>query len=128
MNFGTAVLLIGSGLFKKVVVSSYLSEALVDDVFANPSEFSSLEILVAVYGYAVQIYADFSGYTDIANRHSATPRLSVPAELRPALHLGFGPGLLASVAHEPVALAPRLPVLPTGRQPTRHGLERIATC
>ena len=53
-------------MFKKVVVSSYLASAVVDDVFAAPNNHSSLEILFAIYGYAFQIYADFSGYTDIA--------------------------------------------------------------
>jgi D-alanyl-lipoteichoic acid acyltransferase DltB (MBOAT superfamily) len=61
-----AALLIARGLFMKVVVSSYLASTIVDPVFAVPSRYSALEILVAVYGYAVQIYADFSGYTDIA--------------------------------------------------------------
>ncbi|MGI9603255.1 MAG: MBOAT family O-acyltransferase [Acidimicrobiales bacterium] len=61
-----AVLLIASGLFKKVVISSFLGRAIVDDVFANPDGHSGLEILVSVYAYAIQIYADFSGYTDIA--------------------------------------------------------------
>ncbi|MEQ8843200.1 MAG: MBOAT family protein [Acidimicrobiales bacterium] len=54
------------GLFKKVVVSSYLASEIVDPVFALPDRHTSLEILVAVYAYAIQIYADFSGYTDIA--------------------------------------------------------------
>ncbi len=58
--------LIFAGLFKKVVVSSFVADAAVDQVFANPASHSSLEILFAAYGYAVQIYADFSGYTDIA--------------------------------------------------------------
>jgi alginate O-acetyltransferase complex protein AlgI len=58
--------LIFRGLFKKVVISSFLATNLVDPVFANPGEYSALENLVAVYGYAIQIYADFSGYTDIA--------------------------------------------------------------
>jgi alginate O-acetyltransferase complex protein AlgI len=61
-----AAFLIFSGLFKKVVLSSYLASTIVDPVFASPHRHSSLEILMAVYGYAVQIYADFSGYTDIA--------------------------------------------------------------
>jgi D-alanyl-lipoteichoic acid acyltransferase DltB (MBOAT superfamily) len=61
-----ALFLIAMGLFKKVVVSSYLATEIVDPVFALPDEHSSLEILVAIYGYAVQIFADFSGYTDIA--------------------------------------------------------------
>ena len=65
-EFTRAVTLIAAGLFKKMVVATYLAEALVDDVFAFPDRFSSLEVLLGVYGYAVQIYADFSGYTDIA--------------------------------------------------------------
>ena len=58
--------LIAMGLFKKVVVASVLATELVDRVFANPETFSAPEVLLGVYGYAVQIYADFSGYTDIA--------------------------------------------------------------
>jgi len=61
-----AAILIATGLFKKVVVSSYLAGSIVDPVFAAPGRHSSAEILVATYGYAVQIYADFSGYSDIA--------------------------------------------------------------
>lgn len=58
--------LIFAGLFKKVVVSSFVASHIVDDVFARPGDYSALENLFAVYGYAIQIYADFSGYTDIA--------------------------------------------------------------
>ncbi|HLU53793.1 MAG TPA: MBOAT family O-acyltransferase [Acidimicrobiia bacterium] len=58
--------LIVGGLFKKVVVANTLAGAIVDPMFASPAQFSALEVLVGVYGYAVQIYADFSGYTDIA--------------------------------------------------------------
>ena len=49
-----------------MVISSYVATAIVDPVFANPDQSHALEILFAIYGYAVQIYADFSGYTDIA--------------------------------------------------------------
>ncbi len=58
--------LIAIGLLKKIVISDQLSLQLVDRVFDNPQNFSSLEVLSGVYGYAVQIYCDFSGYTDIA--------------------------------------------------------------
>jgi len=58
--------LIAAGLFKKVVVSSYLADQIVDPVFGAPDQHSAWEVLWAVLGYAVQIYADFSGYTDIA--------------------------------------------------------------
>ncbi|MHB8681949.1 MAG: MBOAT family O-acyltransferase [Acidimicrobiales bacterium] len=66
VDFSRAVWLIAAGLFKKVVISSYVATSIVDPVFGAPRQHSALEILVAVYGYAVQIYADFSGYTDIA--------------------------------------------------------------
>jgi D-alanyl-lipoteichoic acid acyltransferase DltB (MBOAT superfamily) len=61
-----AFYLIATGLFKKVVIANYLAANIVDEVFAAPGQHSSLEILIAVYAYAVQIYADFAGYTDIA--------------------------------------------------------------
>lgn len=61
-----AFTLIGAGLFKKVVISSYLSAEIVDPVFAVPGQYSRWEVMVAVYAYAIQIFADFSGYTDIA--------------------------------------------------------------
>ena len=55
-----------SGLFFKVVIANYLATHIVDEVFAAPNRHSSLEVLVGVYGYAVQIFADFFGYTNIA--------------------------------------------------------------
>lgn len=58
--------LIAAGLFKKVVVANTVATSLVDPVFASPQNFSGLEVLMGIYGYAVQIFADFSGYTDIA--------------------------------------------------------------
>ncbi|MFO0761884.1 MAG: MBOAT family O-acyltransferase [Byssovorax sp.] len=61
-----ALFLIAFGLLKKLVISDQLSQNLVDRVFEHPSNFSSVEVLAGVYGYAVQIYCDFSGYTDIA--------------------------------------------------------------
>jgi alginate O-acetyltransferase complex protein AlgI len=61
-----AFFLIFIGLFKKVVIANYLATEIVDQVFASPGRHSSLELLVGVYAYAVQIYADFSGYTDMA--------------------------------------------------------------
>lgn len=63
---GEAFRLIAFGLFKKVVVSSFVATELVDPVFAAPAAHGPLDLLVGVYAYAIQIYADFSGYTDIA--------------------------------------------------------------
>jgi alginate O-acetyltransferase complex protein AlgI len=64
--FGNAVYLIGCGLFKKAVISDYISINFVDRVFDAPALYSGLENLFAVYGYALQIYCDFSGYSDMA--------------------------------------------------------------
>ena len=61
-----AFYLIATGLFKKVVIANFLAANIVDEVFGAPGQHSSLEILIAIYAYAVQIYADFSGYTDMA--------------------------------------------------------------
>ncbi len=66
VHYVEAFWLISAGLAKKVVLSSYLSTYVVDPVFADPRQHSALEVLFAIWGYAVQIYADFSGYTDIA--------------------------------------------------------------
>jgi D-alanyl-lipoteichoic acid acyltransferase DltB (MBOAT superfamily) len=57
---------IGAGLVKKIVIGDFLAQAIVDRVFATPERFTALEVLIAVYAYAAQIYADFSGYTDVA--------------------------------------------------------------
>ena len=66
LDSSRAAYLIMGGLFKKIVLSSFLATAIVDPVFGDPTRHSSLEILFAILGFAVQIYADFSGYTDIA--------------------------------------------------------------
>ena len=58
--------LIATGLAKKIVIGDTLAVNLVGRVFDNPERYSSLEGLVAVYAYAIQIYCDFSGYTDVA--------------------------------------------------------------
>ncbi|MEW5722862.1 MAG: MBOAT family O-acyltransferase [Thermodesulfobacteriota bacterium] len=65
-GFQEAFALILSGLFKKIVIASYLSEHIVRQVFQVPEGYSSLTVLAAVYSYSIQIYCDFSGYTDLA--------------------------------------------------------------
>ncbi len=61
-----ALFLIAGGLFKKIVIADYLATSIVDPVFAVPSQHTSVEVVVAFVAYSVQIYADFSAYTDIA--------------------------------------------------------------
>ncbi|KAB2870257.1 MAG: MBOAT family protein [Bacteroidales bacterium] len=65
-EFGHAVFLIIAGLIKKMIISDYISINFVDRVFDSPLSYSGFENLMAVYGYALQIYCDFSGYTDMA--------------------------------------------------------------
>ncbi|HEX7814216.1 MBOAT family protein [Dyella sp.] len=66
VHVNRGLLLIITGLFKKVIISNQLAVNLVDPAFAAPQSLSGPDMLLAVYGYAVQIYCDFSGYTDIA--------------------------------------------------------------
>jgi D-alanyl-lipoteichoic acid acyltransferase DltB (MBOAT superfamily) len=65
-EYGLAIFLILSGLVKKIVFADYLSVNFVGRVFDNPNLFTGFESLLAVYGYTLQIYFDFSGYTDLA--------------------------------------------------------------
>jgi D-alanyl-lipoteichoic acid acyltransferase DltB (MBOAT superfamily) len=65
-QFGMALFWIMNGLLKKVILADYIALNLVDRVFENPELYSGVENLMALYGYSLQVYADFSGYTDIA--------------------------------------------------------------
>lgn len=65
-DFAKGFYLIVSGLIKKLVISDYITLNFVDYVFDDPSRYTGLENLFAVYGYAVVIYCDFSGYSDVA--------------------------------------------------------------
>ena len=64
--FGRGIFLIFSGLFKKAIISDYISVNFVERIFDNPTLYSGVENLMGVYGYALQIYCDFSGYSDMA--------------------------------------------------------------
>lgn len=66
IDVGRAACLILGGLFKKVVVANYLSAHIVDPVFARPDLYGAWDTLFAVYAYAIQIYCDFSAYSDMA--------------------------------------------------------------
>jgi alginate O-acetyltransferase complex protein AlgI len=61
-----ALFLIAGGLFKKIVLADYIGTQLVDPVWGTPDLHSGPEVLAAFIGYSVQIYCDFSAYTDIA--------------------------------------------------------------
>ncbi|MFA4852249.1 MAG: MBOAT family O-acyltransferase [Bacteroidales bacterium] len=62
---GKGFFLIMSGAFKKIFIADFLAGNFVDRVFDAPAYFSGFESLMASYGYTVQLYFDFSGYTDI---------------------------------------------------------------
>lgn len=64
--FGAGVFLILTGLFKKAVISDFISLNFVDRVFDEPLLYTGFECLMGIYGYALQIYCDFSGYSDMA--------------------------------------------------------------
>lgn len=66
MQMGMAVFWIMNGLMKKIILSDYLAVNFVDRVFQSPMLFSGFENLMALFVYSMQVYADFSGYTDIA--------------------------------------------------------------
>lgn len=63
---GEGVFLIAAGLFKKAVISDYISVNFVERIFDQPTLYSGVENLLAIYGYTLQIYCDFSGYSDMA--------------------------------------------------------------
>lgn len=65
-QFGIAIFWILNGLIKKIVMSDYLAVNFVDRVFDSPHLFTAFENLSALFVYSLQVYADFSGYTDIA--------------------------------------------------------------
>lgn len=65
-QFGIAVFWILNGLLKKIILSDYLALNFIDRVFDNPLLASGFENVAALFLYSLQVYADFSGYTDIA--------------------------------------------------------------
>ena len=65
-TFGLAVFMILNGMVKKLVLGDYIAVNFIDRVFENPLYFTGFENLLALFGYSLQVYADFSGYTDMA--------------------------------------------------------------
>jgi D-alanyl-lipoteichoic acid acyltransferase DltB (MBOAT superfamily) len=65
-EFGYGLFLVLNGLMKKMLIGDYLAVNFIDRIFANPAGYTGFENLMALYGYSLQVYCDFSGYTDIA--------------------------------------------------------------
>ncbi|MCB5995842.1 MBOAT family O-acyltransferase [Flavobacterium psychrophilum] len=81
-DFSRGFFLIVSGLFKKLIISDYITLNLVDYVFDGPQLHNGLECLVAIYGYAIVIYCDFSGYSDVAIGISKWLGITIPANFK----------------------------------------------
>jgi D-alanyl-lipoteichoic acid acyltransferase DltB (MBOAT superfamily) len=79
---GRALLLIGSGLIKKLLIADFLANNLVARVFDTPALYSSAEILIGVYAYALQLFFDFSGYTDIARGAALLAGIELPENFK----------------------------------------------
>ncbi|HUP03467.1 MAG TPA: MBOAT family O-acyltransferase [Bryobacteraceae bacterium] len=75
---GRAFFLIGLGLLKKALIADFLANNLVNRVFDTPNLYSGGEALLAVYAYSLQLYFDFSGYTDIARGTAALLGIRLP--------------------------------------------------
>ncbi len=65
-EFGLAVWMILKGLIKKILIGDYIAVNFIDRVFSNHLSYTGFENLMSLYGYSLQVYCDFSGYTDIA--------------------------------------------------------------
>ncbi len=112
-----AVFLILIGLFKKIVVANWLAARLADPVFAWPERFSGPDLLLGVYGYALQIYCDFSAYSDIAIG-AALAHLAVHLAARLPLHPARG-----LAPWRPADLCQPVHHLPAGRPVAWRGVD-----
>ncbi|HEY3443228.1 MAG TPA: MBOAT family O-acyltransferase [Paludibaculum sp.] len=87
---GKALFRIGLGLMKKFLIADYLAENLVNRVFDTPNLYTGMEALIGVYAYALQLYYDFSGYSDIAIGSALLLGLKLPENFnRPYLALNI---------------------------------------
>ena len=77
-RIGEALFLIGRGLIKKICFADFISVNLVDRVFDTPEAYTGAEAIVALYGFTLQIFMDFSGYTDIARGSAKLFAIELP--------------------------------------------------
>ena len=81
-DFAKGFYLIISGLFKKLIISDFITLNFVNYIFDDPSRYTGLENLFAVYGYAAVIYCDFSGYSDVAIGIARWLGFTIPANFK----------------------------------------------
>ena len=119
MLAGPAIFLIVGGLVKKTVIADELARRVVDPGYSDPAAHSASELTLAFYGFAAQIYCDFSGYTDMAIGLALLLGYQLLQNFNcPYLALSLQ-DFLAALAHDAFALAARLPLHPARRQPRR---------
>jgi D-alanyl-lipoteichoic acid acyltransferase DltB (MBOAT superfamily) len=75
---GEGLFLIATGMIKMVAIADYLAVNLIDRVFDTPDVYSGAEVMLALYAYTMQIYCDFSGYTDVARGSAMLFGLRLP--------------------------------------------------
>lgn len=75
---GTGLFLVATGLIKKLAIADYVGVNLVDRIFENPSYYTASEVIIALYGFTLQIYCDFSGYTDVARGSARLMGIELP--------------------------------------------------
>jgi len=80
-----ALTLVLLALAKKWWLAGWLAETIVDPVFANPAQFQSLDVLAAIYGYTLQLFFDFSGYSDLVVGLGMLLGLRIPVNFRAPL-------------------------------------------
>ena len=121
VDYSRAFWLILAGLFKKVVISSYVSSAIVTPVFTSPTPALRARGDLRRLGLRGADLLRLQRLHRHRHRPRHAARVPVPAELRRALHGAEPAGLLAALAHDALALAARLPLHPPGRERQRPG-------
>ena len=111
---------IGVGLFKKVVIADYLAD-FVDAVYNNLPGKAGMTLILATVLFGIQIYCDFSGYSDIAVGSAQILGFRADGKFLQPLFCAQRAGILAPMAHQPDHLVYRLCLYPAGRQPMQQG-------
>ena len=114
------------GVVKKMAVADRLA-LYSDPVFAHPAAFGTLALWLGAIACAVQIYCDFSGYSDLALGSGPPARLPLGAEFRPAVLGRQRRRVLATLAHLAVELAAGLCLHSTRRQPGQS-MDHVSKC
>ena len=109
-------ILLAQGMMKKVLLGDVVGTWLVDPAFENPGSTPAAWILVALYGYSLQVYADFSGYTDMAQGMAGLLGIHLP-EISTSPTVRRLPADFWRRWHEPLPMVARLRLHPPGRQP-----------